>query len=454
MTTLTLVTLAVVLYGAVTGRYGRALALGGATPVGAALAFGDTAVPTFYFVALGAAAGLALGLLSRTRRFQTLDAPRIPGVAALVFLTLWAVLITLAAPLLFDGMSVLSPGGAEGRLSAGVVTPSNVAQIIYLVLGVCVVVFLARSPRTVPQIIGTAAGLATVLSFWAYLHSTFGAPYPIGFFDNSPAFVFIETAPGDVQRFRGIFSEPAGLATSSLVTAAYMLSRAPQVRALRRLGVLLVAAIALFLGAISTSATFFVAGLALLLLSAVVFLSKFVLRRGPLNPLSVTVACAAVIASLWLLPILATAIDEVVSEKVASSSFSERSGANTLSYELLFRTFGLGVGLGSHRPSSFLAALLSTIGIVGTVLFAIAVGTLIREGYAVRAFRPVVWALTALLITKFVSGPDLADTSGILWMSLGVLAHAAVARRTGARAAASAATSRPDVRPVPGLGRS
>ncbi|CCH85937.1 conserved membrane protein of unknown function [Modestobacter italicus] len=440
MTTLTLVTLAVVLYGALSGRgYGRALALGGATPIGAAVVFGDTAVPTFYFVALGAAAGLALGLLIRSRRFQSLDAPRIPGVAALVLLTLWAVLITLAAPLLFDGLSVLAPGGGESRLSAGVLSSSNVAQIVYLVLGVCVVVFLARSPRTVPQIIGTAAGLATMLSFWAYLHATFGVPYPLGFFDNSPAFVFIETAPGNVQRFRGIFSEPAGLATSSLVTAAYMFSRAPQVRALRRLGVLLVAAIALYLAVISTSGTFLVAGLALLLLSVVVFLSRFVLKRGPLNPLSVTTACAAVIASLWLLPIVAAAIERGVSEKVASSSYSDRSGADTASYELLFRTFGLGVGLGSNRPSSFLAALLSTLGIVGTVLFAIAVGTLIRQGYGVRAFRPVVWALTALLISKFVSGPDLADTSGILWMSLGVLAHAAVTRRAGGSATGSRA---------------
>ncbi len=442
MTTLTLLTLAVVVYGACNSRgYGRALALGGATPAGVTLVFGTTSVPTFYAVAIGAGVGLAVQLLTRTRRFQRVDAPRIPGMVPLLLLTFWAILVTLAAPLLFHGLEVLAPGGSERPLTAGVLTPSNLAQIVYLVLGVCIVVLLARSRWAGPEIIGTAAGLATVLSFWSYLGTTFGLPYPVGFFDNSPTYVFIDMAPGGIPRFRGIFSEPAGLATSSLVTLAYMLSRVTQVKGLRRLGVIAVLGMAAFLAVVSTSATFIVAGVALAAIAAATLVATVVLRRGAMSPLGVTIACAGVIAGLWLLPLLANMVETVVDDKVASSSYTERSGADALSYQLLFETFGVGVGIGSHRPSSFLAALLSTIGIVGTLLFAAVVLIIVRRAYPLKAYRPVVWALTALLTTKIVSGPDLADTSGILWMSLGVLAHAGLSVRT---AAASASVAPPD----------
>ena len=70
--------------------------------------------------------------------------------------------------------------------------------------------------------------------------------------------------------------------------------------------------------------------------------------------------------------------------------------------------------------------------LVGTLLFALAVWSLVRAGHRDQAYRPVVWALVASLVVKGVSGPDLADTSGILWMSLGVLAHAAARSRTSA----------------------
>ena len=56
-------------------------------------------------------------------------------------------LSTVVAPVFFDGFPVSLPvkGAAPNELHAGVLTASNLAQIIYLALGICVVVFLARS---------------------------------------------------------------------------------------------------------------------------------------------------------------------------------------------------------------------------------------------------------------------------------------------------------------------
>jgi hypothetical protein len=141
-----------------------------------------------------------------------------------------------------------------------------------------------------------------------------------------------------------------------------------------------------------------------------------------------------VIVALWILPIVADYTESVVNEKVGSASFDERSDANAVSYEIFLDTYGVGVGLGASRSSSFFAGLLSTTGIVGTLLLAAVVVTLIRRSAPIVEYRPVVWALVTLLVLKIVAGPDLSDTSGVFWMSLGLLSRAvllAEARRSG-----------------------
>jgi hypothetical protein len=244
--------------------------------------------------------------------------------------------------------------------------------------------------------------------------------------DNSPAFAYIETAPDNVERFRGIASEPAGLAGSCLVTIAYMLPRSLQVRGWRRAGALLVTAVAAYLGVISTSTTFVVAGVAIALVAGLAAAVGFLLRRTHVSAIASVAGCALVVAGIWILPIVADFVETSVNEKVGSPSFTERSSANSVSLGIFIDTFGLGVGLGGNRASSFVPSLLSTTGIIGTLLFVAAVATLIRRSAPVREYRPVVWALVGLLVVKVVSGPDLSDTTGVLWISLGLLSHAAL----------------------------
>lgn len=423
MTSLTIATVLVVVYGVLNRRgYGRALALSGVTAAGAAVVVGDTAVPTFYAVALGTVVALAVSLLGDGRSVSPPRRPLPPGASLLMAFFAWSAFITLVAPLVFDGMAIVTPGTPS--LVAGVITPSNAAQLIYLFIGICVVVFLARSRLASPGLLGIAAGLATLLSFWRYIDQAVGLPFPEGLFDNSPTFAYIEAAPNDVPRFRGIMSEPAALAGSSLITISYMLSRATQLDGWRRGGALVVAGIAVHLGVISTSASFVVAGVAVAAIVGLTFLFGFLMRRTRFSALVSLFGCGIVIAALWLLPIIADFVEATVNEKVGSSSYEQRSGADSRSYVLFLDTFGMGVGLGASRASSFLPTLLGATGLVGTLLLAAAIATLIHRGAAVRAYRPVVWALVALLVTKIVAGPDLSDSSGILWMSLGLLSHA------------------------------
>lgn len=427
MTTLTVSTLLIMLLGAVTRLgYGRALALGGATGAGAAFVAGTTAVPTFYAVAAGAAVAVGLDLLQRGRRGPELQHRLPPASSLLLGFFLWSVFVTLLAPLFFNGQAVLTPNGVGAELTAGIVTTSNIAQMGYLFLGVCVVILLGRSRRATPQILGLAAGLTTVLCLWRYFHQTFGLPFPDDVFDNSPAFSYVETAPKGVQRFRGILSEPAGLAVSSLVTMSYMLPRALRVRGVRRIGAVLIAAAACYLGIISTSATFVVGGgLVLAVVGASLGLG-FLARRVSIGAVATVVGCILVLVALAVLPVVYGFVEDTINAKVSSSSYTDRSGANGDSYSIFLDTWGFGVGLGSSRASSFLPGLLSTTGLPGTLLFVAAVVTLLVRSAQVDAYRPVLWALVTLLLVKVVSGPDLSDSTGILWIALGLLSQAAV----------------------------
>lgn len=425
MTTLTLATLVVILVGMFgRGGYGRALALGGVTAAGSAIVVGSTAVPTFDAVALGVAIALCVDLLGYGREQPRARRPLPPGALLLILFLAWSSFVTLAAPLLFNGLAIVTP--LTPTLVAGVVTSSNIAQTGYLLVGICVVVFLARSRSAGPGLIGLTVGTCTLLSMWRYLAQNVGLPFPQGFFDNSPSFAFISTAPGGTERFRGILTEPSSLAGISLVTIAYMLPRAAQLHGWRRAGALAVAAMALYLGIISTSTTFVIAGVASAFVMSVAWLVGFLSHRSTLSRLLSLVGCVMIVLGLLVLPTITAFIESSVNSKLTSASYSERTSANTESYRVFLDSYGFGVGLGSARASSFVPTLLSATGVIGALLFVCAVISLIRRGTALPEYQPVVWALVTLLVTKIAAGPDLSDGTGILWMSLGLLSHAAL----------------------------
>ena len=69
--------------------------------------------------------------------------------------------------------------------------------------------------------------------------------------------------------------------------------------------------------------------------------------------------------------------------------------------------------------------LLSCTGVPGTILFFVAIISIMRRAYAVPAYRATVWALISVLAGKIISGPNLSDPSALLWVTAGVLARPA-----------------------------
>ena len=85
--------------------------------------------------------------------------------------------------------------------------------------------------------------------------------------------------------------------------------------------------------------------------------------------------------ALELEPALAVVrfVESTLVNKLESPSGIERSSWNAHAWANFLDTYGLGVGLGGARASSFILVLLSNIGVVGTLLFA---------GFVVEVLRP------------------------------------------------------------------
>lgn len=64
-------------------------------------------------------------------------------------------------------------------------------------------------------------------------------------------------------------------------------------------------------------------------------------------------------------------VDRMVFQKTESYSYVERSMWNTVAWQALLDTYGIGVGLGSARTSNGVVALVSSVGILGTIFYVI-----------------------------------------------------------------------------------
>lgn len=398
------------------------LAVAGMAPAGVALIAGGIGLPLFYFVALFAAAIVALRL-ARLTASAPLRITGIPGAITLVTFAIWSTVVTLTAPALFPGMAVLgSSPNNQTMLAPGLMTSSNIAQVAYLWIAVAVVLLVASAPRAHPHVVGVTTVGIVGLSFWKYLADRVGVPFPVHIFDNNPVLIYIQTAPGGAERFRGTLSEPASLATYCLAAAAFTLAMVPRAAPLMKVALLAVFGVSIWLGIASTSTTFVVAGAMLCALAGCAYAVSLVGREGRLPVAHVVAGLVMLVVGYVAGPSLFQYVSDVVTAKSGSGSYVARSGVDDFSLGVAARSLGFGVGLGANRPSSFAVMLLSNVGILGALLFVVAVAVILRHALRCGGGSPTIWVLAAVLMARLVSGPDLADPSGLLYVSLGALA--------------------------------
>jgi hypothetical protein len=147
-----------------------------------------------------------------------------------------------------------------------------------------------------------------------------------------------------------------------------------------------------------------------------------------------------VIAGVWFVDrnreTIDAAIELQIRSKGESISYEVRANADRMAWRIFLGTYGLGAGLGSHRSSSGLLALLAGTGLIGTLAFAwlMAVVTQgppvgIKDAEAGKALR---WAVLGMLGSQAVAGPDLQSLP--LWTCTGLIIGIRLAPRAVALA--------------------
>ena len=344
----------------------------------------------------------------------------------------WATLSALVCPFLFKGMRVIDPRSDSGDAASafffkGETSPlhwsfGNLGQVIYLTLNLIAVLYVLRPRRDSNEARLSAGALRTtfaIVALTALLQSVIawkGWNFPYSFFNGNPAYTqAFEAQLEDVRRVSSTFTEASSaggfLAAAALGLLATRLSGRNIGRALIFLAVG---------GLILTTAT---TGYVAFLVGVFGMLIYFAYgsMRGRLSPralwrsvLASSVVFVLILSLLVIVPPLRQAALESTFNKGDTYSFLVRTSIDWYSIQLLFKTYGLGVGLGSNRPSSFTTYLLGNVGLIGTFLFALFAARLCKQLFEAsrRPGNPsaamVAWTLVGLLIAEGLALPDLS----------------------------------------------
>ena len=270
-------------------------------------------------------------------------------------------------------------------------------QTAYIVFGVLITIVLAidlvRSDRLELAVKALRTG-AYFMAGWGVLQAVCfyaGLDYPSLVFNNSTshfADMFDQRAGEGLIRIASVATEPSFMTASLMIFGAFgstVLLVEPRLRTGPWLR-----AVCLTLGVVaaSTSTTGYAALMVLGLLLA---------RRRPVWMMGFT-GSATVAAALLLtvFPSFRDALYQFTFNKTSSGSYIERSGAVWDAFNLFYAHPLLGLGWGGNFSFSIVSTLLADTGLIGTILFLVAIGaTILASGAARRRAPASQWRLRA-----------------------------------------------------------
>jgi hypothetical protein len=343
-----------------------------------------------------------LAVSTFTRRAETAHAIRAmsfpqPGFW-LMSLVIYGVITGFLMPRLLAGSMPIVPLGVSLEYATtGSTVPlgpvsSNLTQAIYLVGDVtCFVMIVAIASTEAGFAAITKAVIAYVafnvmfalLDVFTYNTGTQWLLEPIR---NATYTLHVDEEVSGMKRIAGSFTEASAFAGQTLVALGFVGSLWVCGRRPALTGMLALASLVLVV--LSTS-SIGLAGTPPLL--AILYVTALT-RRG--IDLSRPFATAALVcAPLLVVAVILAAqlddeawkpirdyIDVLIFNKVGSVSAVERGSWNTFALQNFFDSYGLGVGLGTVRASSFPVALLSNVGLPGTICYVLfAASALLRR---------------------------------------------------------------------------
>lgn len=301
---------------------------------------------------------------------------------------LWASVGAILLPRLLLGTTFVFPVDRSTTLillkPLGPVS-GNLSQAVYCIGDVmvycCMYAFLKR--RGAYRTLANAILLLTLLDVLAGVIDAVSHVVGIDVLSFAKTAQFADLSGeelGGLVRISGTFSETSAFSTFTLPLFVFCLNLWLVKWRPRLAGALAVATGALMLLSTSGSAYVGLAGYMVVLVFS---------RPGLVTPAAaarkqrmwIISACTGVLGVIYVilfLPgVVATLgdfVDAAILSKAGSSSGVERMGWNAQGMTNFFDTYGIGVGLGSIRASSFLVVLLGSLGVVGAVCYGTFVG--------------------------------------------------------------------------------
>lgn len=289
---------------------------------------------------------------------------------------LYSILVSFITPVIFGG-EVRVVSLFMGKIEAGFLTfgGGHIAQITYAVVALLIVLAISSLislDRRILEYFALAilwmAVLNIVFAVADLLNFYIGFPDIINVFRNAE-YAMLDQSFGSVRRVAGIFPETSAFSgfTAAIACFAYFLYRS---RVYPQLSFWVTVLSTVFV-LIATSTSGYV-GLAmfglLIALSEVPNIKVGTMSKVVFFSALFSVAVALVLSTVFHKEAYMI-FENAVLNKLDSDSGVERMQWNEYAWGDFLETYGLGVGLGGNRASSYLLVLLSNVGLVGTLLY-------------------------------------------------------------------------------------
>jgi hypothetical protein len=321
---------------------------------------------------------------------KLLTALRLRNLGYLALFLLVGTVATVIMPRLFAGEVVVVPMRILSETITALLspTPQNFSQWGYLtlsVMSVFSVTLIADEPWFVKTLlVGMLAGgvVCFVTGLIDYAAGVAGMEYLLAPFRTAGYAYLTDVDVAGVKRVVGFTPEASAYGPICVnFAAATVLLRPLYAEGGQRILAAIIAGISVVMALLSTSSTAYV-GLAVLGLA---YAANWFRRAASFSPLGQTgllgelfVGLGLIIALLFvviaqsdLLNPLLNVIDEIIFNKPLGSSFYDRSFWNSTAWDTITSTWGLGVGFGSTRTSSWVVAVVSNTGLIGAAFMMI-----------------------------------------------------------------------------------
>ncbi|WP_419829249.1 hypothetical protein [Methylobacterium sp.] len=301
-------------------------------------------------------------------------------------------------PRLFPGITIIVPVGVSALDPNSASVPlypvsGNYTQPIYLITDlICFVIIqvVVRARNGVLTVLWSIVFYCVANIIFALIDiATFATntQFLMDFIRNAQYDFHLDEEINGLKRIAGSFTEASSFAQATLSTTTF--SGTLWLCGWRPLTTGPIALLSFILLIMSTSSTGLVGAIPMIGLFYWTALNKagiLVPRRQSaaavlVLPLFLIAVVLLIVSNKSLLNSLSDYLDILIFNKSVSQSGVERASWNSYAWQSVINTWGVGVGLGTTRASSFALALLSNCGVVGAFFYIIFLCSTLKNSY-------------------------------------------------------------------------